>query len=58
MDRLGWIVRIETPASDVDVFVSQELAEDLVDSGSNENRERLRLRIVSSLPQDEATMKR
>ena len=58
MDRLGWIVRIETQASDVDVFVSQELADDLMDSGSNEDRERLRLRIVSSLRQDEATMKR
>jgi hypothetical protein len=58
MDRLGWIVRIETQPRDVDVFVSQELTDDLLDSGSNEQRERLRLRVVSSLGQDELTMKR
>jgi hypothetical protein len=57
MDRLGWIVRIETQRKDVDVFVSQELTDDLLDSGSNEERERLRLRVVSSLGQDELTMK-
>jgi ribosomal protein L31E len=53
MDRGVWRVRIETPKRDVDVFVSQELAEDLFDSGSEQERERLRARVVSSLEESE-----
>ena len=57
MNRLAWLVRIETRKKDVDVLVSQELADDLFDSGSDENRERLRARVVSSL-EDELAMRR
>jgi hypothetical protein len=49
MDRLAWVVRIETRERDVDVLVSQELADDLFDSGSEAERERLRARVVSCL---------
>ncbi|HTG58085.1 MAG TPA: hypothetical protein VMG63_01555 [Terriglobia bacterium] len=58
LDRLGWVVRVETQQRDIDVIVSQELADDLLDSGSLEQRERLRLRVMSSLRQDEAATKR
>ena len=57
MDRLGWTVRIETQKEDVDVFVSQELADDLFDSGSGREKERLRVRVESSLPQTRNTKK-
>ena len=57
MDRLSWTVRIETQKEDVDVFVSQELADDLFDSGSGREKERLRVRVVSSLPQTRTTKK-
>jgi len=52
VDRLGWVVRIETSKEDVDVFISQEMADDFLDSGSTDDKERLRARVVSSLPQD------
>jgi hypothetical protein len=58
MDRLAWLVRIETRQKDVDVSVSQELAADLLDSGSDKERERLRARVVSSLEQDEPARRR
>ncbi len=58
MDRVGWIVRIETQQRDVDVFVSQQLTDDLLDSGSAEERERLRARVLSSLGLDELAMRR
>lgn len=57
-DRPGWIVRIETRQRDVDVFVSRELADDLLDSGSGEERERLRARVASSLEEHDLTVSR
>jgi hypothetical protein len=58
MDRLSWVVRIETRKKDVDVFVSQELADDLFDSASEEERERLTARVVSCLEEDELAKRR
>ncbi len=49
VDRLGWIVKVETPREDVSVFVSQELADDLLDGGGQVERQRLRARVVASL---------
>jgi len=57
MDHPGWVVRIETQKEDVDVFVSQELADDLFDSSSGGEKERLRRRVVSSLPEAEVPEK-
>jgi len=58
MDRLSWLVRIETRKRDVNVLVSQELTDDLFDSASEEERERLRARVVSSLEEGELAKRR
>ena len=57
IDLNGWIVKVETPRRDVNVFVSQELADDLLDSGSDKEQARLRVRVTSSLEQGELTAK-
>jgi len=51
VNRLGWVVRIETSAGDVNVLVSKELAEGLLDSGSESEKEQLRIRVLSSVEQ-------
>jgi hypothetical protein len=51
INRLGWVVRIETPSGDLNVLVSKELADGLLDSGSESEKEQLRVRILSSLEQ-------
>jgi hypothetical protein len=52
IDRLGWSVRVETPVRDVSVVVSQELANDILDSGSPEMLARLKARIAASVKHD------
>src|SRR5215469_6477731 len=47
VNQLGWVVRIETPAGDVTVLVSKELADGLLDSGSETEKEQLRVRVLS-----------
>jgi len=51
VNRLGWVVRIETPRGDVNVLLSKELAEGLLDSGSESEKEQLRIRLLTSLEQ-------
>ena len=58
MDRASWRIRIETRKRDVDVLVSQELAEDLFDSGAEQERERLRARVEASLEESEFAKRR
>jgi len=51
VNRPGWIVRIETLPGDVkvSVLVPKELADDLLDSGSESDKERLQILVLSSL---------
>jgi hypothetical protein len=58
MDRLGWVVRVETPSKDVSIVVSQELVDDLMESGSVRERERLRSRVLSSLEESKLALSR
>ena len=51
VNRLGWVVRIETPRGDVNVLLSKELADGLVDSRSEAEKEKLRILVLSSIEQ-------
>jgi hypothetical protein len=51
VNRVGWVVRIETSRGDVNVLLSKELADGLLDSGSESEKEQLRIRVLSSLEQ-------
>lgn len=58
LDRLGWMIRVETPPKDIGVLVSQELVDDLLGSGAEREKERLRMRIVSSLEEAKLAVSR
>lgn len=51
VNRLGWVVRIAAPSGDVNVLLSKELADRLLDSGSASEKEQLRISVLSSLEQ-------
>jgi hypothetical protein len=44
-----WVARIETPSATKNVAVGVELADDLIDSGTVQDEERLRVLILQSL---------
>jgi hypothetical protein len=44
-----WVARIETPSAPRNVAVGLELADDLIDSGTVQDEERLRILILQSL---------
>lgn len=44
-----WVARIETPSAPKNVAVGVELADDLIDSGTVQDEERLRVLILQSL---------
>ena len=49
-----WVARIETPSESKSVAVGQELADDLIDSGTVQDGERLRLLILQSFGSQES----
>lgn len=48
MDKERWVVRIQTPQQIVNIAVPRELADDIVDSNTVQDQERLRVLLVSS----------
>ena len=53
MMKERWTVRIQTPVKIENVHVERELVDDLLDSGSIEEFERLRVRVLSALGRKE-----
>ena len=53
MMKERWVVRIQTPRQVVNVAVDRELADDIVDSHTVQDQERLRSLLVSSLERSE-----
>ena len=53
MMKERWVVRIQTPHKIVNVAIERELADDIVDSNTVQDQERLRSLLVSSLERSE-----
>jgi len=57
MTKLRWVLTVQTPAGEANVFVARELADDVLDWGSREKVEELRSRLVYGLGREEAAPK-
>ena len=53
-----WLIRIETPDKVANIALPRELADDVLDSGTMEEMEKLKVRLLAGLGRNELIMRR